>query len=181
MMIHEITEKVGRHKARKRVGRGRSSGMGKTSGRGHKGAGSRSGYTRRPYFEGGQMTFTRRIPKRGFTNADFRRLFHIVNLKTLETLFEAGSDVDAAALVERGVIRDTNLPLKVLGEGEITKKLNVTAAKFSGSARSKIEAAGGAVTEVASMKWTRKAAGPSKRSLLKANGPKQKKEKPAAT
>ena len=84
MMIHEITEKVGRHKARKRIGRGHGSGHGKTSGRGHKGAASRAGRSHRAGYEGGQMPRVRRMPKRGFSNAQFRRLFHVVNVKQLE-------------------------------------------------------------------------------------------------
>ncbi|MBT8486385.1 MAG: 50S ribosomal protein L15 [Phycisphaerales bacterium] len=158
MMIHEITEKVGRYKTRKRIGRGHGSGHGKTSGRGHKGAGSRSGYTRRAYFEGGQMSFARRIPKRGFTNAEFRKLYHVVNIKELESRFDDGAEITAEDLAAHGVIRDTDRPLKVLGEGELTKKFTVTAAKFSSGARSKIEAAGGVVTEVARPKWTRQTA-----------------------
>lgn len=157
MMIHEITEKIGRYKTRKRVGRGQGSGHGKTAGRGHKGAGSRAGYKRRPYFEGGQMPFVRRIPKRGFSNARFRRLFHIVNVKALEARFDDGAELDAAVLAEAGIIRDTKLPLKVLGEGELTKKFNVTAAKFSASAKAKIEAVGGTTREIARSKWERPA------------------------
>ena len=157
MMIHEITEKIGRYKTRKRVGRGQGSGHGKTAGRGHKGAGSRAGYKRRPYFEGGQMPFVRRIPKRGFSNARFRRLFHIVNVKALEARFDDGAELDAGVLAEAGIIRDTKLPLKVLGEGELTKKFNVTAEKFSASARAKIEAAGGTTREIARSKWERPA------------------------
>ena len=163
MMIHEITEKVGRHASRKRVGRGRSSGYGKTSGRGHKGARSRAGYSRRAYFEGGQMSWVRRIPKRGFTNARFRNHFAIVNIKTLEETFDDGAEITIEALVENGIARDTKLPLKVLGEGDLTKKFTVIAAKFSASARTKIEGAGGTATDVVKVKWTRQAAGPSKR------------------
>ena len=148
MMIHEITEKVGRYKARKRVGHGQGSGRGKTCGRGHKGAGSRAGFKRRAYFEGGQMPFVRRIPKRGFSNAPFTRPYHIVNVRMLEQRFEDGAELNAHVLVEAGLIRDAKLPLKVLGEGELTKKINVTAAKFSASARAKIEAAGGSVNEL---------------------------------
>jgi large subunit ribosomal protein L15 len=156
MMIHEITEKIGKYKARKRIGRGRGSGTGKTSGRGHKGAGSRSGYSRRPSFEGGQTPYFRRIPKRGFSNAAFRTEFHIVNVAALQDRFEAGANVDAAALVQAGLIRNTKLPLKVLAHGDITIKINVTADKFSGSATAKIEAAGGSVTIVdPKKKWTR--------------------------
>ena len=155
MMIHEITEKVGRHKARKRVGRGQGSGHGKTAGRGHKGAGSRAGFSRRPHFEGGQMPFVRRIPKRGFSNTRFKRLYHIVNVKALEARFEDGAELDARVLAEAGIIRDTELPLKVLGEGEVSKKFNVTAAKFSASAKTKIEAAGGTVNQIVATPWTR--------------------------
>ena len=158
MMIHEITEKAGRYKARKRIGRGTGSGRGRTSGRGHKGARSRAGYKRRAYFEGGQMSFIRRMPKRGFSNSRFRRLYHIVNLSTLESLVEDGADVNLQTLVAMGVVRDASLPLKVLGQGELTKKLNITAAKCSASAKAKIEAAGGTVTEIARRKWTREQA-----------------------
>ena len=136
MMIHDITEQVGKHKARKRVGRGHGSGMGKTSGRGHKGAGSRSGYKRRAYFEGGQMPFLRRIPKRGFSNENFRTLYHIVNVKQLEARFEAGDEVTAEALAKMGIIRDTKLPLKVLGEGDFAS------ASLAAQARKLIRAAG---------------------------------------
>ena len=93
------------------------------------------------------MPYVQRFPKRGFTNARFRKLFHVVNIKVIEERFENGAQVDAASLAEAGIIRDAKRPVKVLGEGELTKKLNVTAAKFSASARSKIESAGGTVTE----------------------------------
>ena len=156
MMIHEITDKVGKYRARKRIGRGQGSGTGKTSGRGHKGAGSRAGFSRRAYFEGGQMTWTRRIPKRGFTNSAFRKQYHVVNLKVLEERVEDGADVTIEVLAHLGIVRDDNLPLKILGDGDITKKFNVTAAKLSKSATAKIEAAGGTVTEIPLKKWTRK-------------------------
>ena len=146
MMIHEITEKVGKYKARKRIGRGHGSGSGKTSGRGHKGAKSRSGYSRRPAFEGGQMQYFRRIPKRGFSNADFKTVYHIVNLAILNTRFEAGATVDATTLVEAGLIRNFKNPVKILGQGEIEQAFSVTAHKFSNSAQTKIEAAGGSVS-----------------------------------
>ncbi len=107
------------------------------------------------------MPFARRIPKRGFTNAEFKRLFHVVNIKTLETLFDDGAAIDIQALISVGVVRDLKLPLKILGEGDLTKKFEVTAAKFSASAKAKIEAAGGKITEVPKVKWTR-AQGPRK-------------------
>ena len=148
MMIHEITEKTGKYKARKRIGRGHGSGSGKTSGRGHKGAKSRSGYSRRPAFEGGQMQYFRRIPKRGFSNADFRKVYHIVNLAALANHFEAGATVDVTSLVEAGLVRNFKNPVKVLGQGDLAVALNITADKFSESAVKKIEAAGGSVTRI---------------------------------
>ena len=154
-MIHEITEKVGKYKARKRIGRGHGSGTGKTSGRGHKGAKSRAGFSHRPGFEGGQMPYFRRIPKRGFSNADFRTVYHIVNVASLEERFKKGATVDAAALVESGLVSNFNNPIKVLGQGELTIKLDVTADKFSASAIEKIEAAGGSVTVIVKKKWVR--------------------------
>lgn len=158
MMIHEITEKVGKYKARRRVGRGEGSGAGKTSGRGHKGAASRSGWSLRPQYQGGQINFIQKMPKRGFSNAPFKKVFHIVNVKVLEAIANDGDEINAQTLAAAGVIRDTKLPLKVLGEGELTKKLTVTAEKFSASAKAKIEAAGGSVTELPMTKWTREAA-----------------------
>ena len=156
MMIHEITEKAGKYKSRKRIGRGHGSGSGKTSGRGHKGARSRAGFSRRPAFEGGQMPYFRRIPKRGFTNADFRTVYHIVNVASLEERFKKGATVDAATLVESGLVSNFNNPIKVLGQGELTIKLDVTADKFSASAATKIVAAGGSVTVIEKKKWVRK-------------------------
>jgi large subunit ribosomal protein L15 len=150
MMIHEITEKVGRYKKRKRIGRGPGSGTGKTSGRGHKGAGSRSGYSGsiRPSREGGQMPWFRRLPKRGFTNAMFRTDYAVVNLSAIDARFDDGAEVNPAMLVKAGLLRSTRDPVKVLGRGETTKKLKVTAAAFSASAKEKIEKAGGSVTVV---------------------------------
>ena len=153
MMIHEITKKVGRKKAPIRVGRGESSGLGKTSGRGHKGAASRSGWSLRPAYQGGQINFIQKLPKRGFSNAGFRKVFHVVNVKAIDAVVKNGDDVTVESLAAAGVIRDANLPLKVLGEGEITKKITITAAKFSASAKAKIEKAGGTVNEVAKKDW----------------------------
>ena len=165
MMIHDITSKAGRYRSRKRIGRGPGSGHGKTSGRGHKGAGSRSGHKYRAYFEGGQMTWARRMPKRGFTNAQFRTEYHVVNLKALADRFADGDTVDAAALVKAGLIRNDRQPLKILGEGEVSIKLNVSAHKVSKSADAKITAAGGTVTLIEQKKWTR--AGAPKKSAQK--------------
>ena len=166
MMIHEITKQVGRYKDRKRIGRGHGSGHGKTAGRGHKGARSRAGWTNRAYFEGGQMPITRRIPKRGFSNKMFRTDYNIVNLGALEANFESGAEVTADTLANAGLLRDLDRPVKILGNGELTKSLNVTADKFSGSAKSKIESAGGSITVVERKKWRRQP-GPGKKRRLR--------------
>ncbi|MHC4786355.1 MAG: 50S ribosomal protein L15 [Planctomycetota bacterium] len=155
MMIHEITKSVGKHRARKRVGRGEASGQGKTSGRRHKGAASRAGWKRRAGYEGGQMPLIRRMPKRGFSNVQFRTLYHVVNVRHLEAHCDDGAAVTPQMLAEAGVIRDAKLPLKILGHGDLSKKLDVTAARFSAAAKHKIEAAGGTVTVEAKKKWTR--------------------------
>ncbi|MEM8784006.1 MAG: 50S ribosomal protein L15 [Planctomycetota bacterium] len=144
MMIHEVTEKAGRHKRRKRIGRGPGSGTGKTAGRGHKGFGSRSGNSN-PH-EGGQIPFYKRFPKRGFTNAKFRVDYEVVNLRDLEQHFDAGTAVDADALAKLGLVRSAKANIKVLAYGELTKKLDVTAAAFSGTAKEKIESTGGTAT-----------------------------------
>ena len=148
MMIHEVTEKAGRHKKRKRVGRGMGSGRGRTCGRGHKGARSRAGAggSIRASREGGQLPLFRRFPKRGFTNAMFRKEFIVVNIKALDARFDDGAAVTPDSLVQVGLIPDTKTPVKVLGEGELAKKLTVTASAFSAGARQKIEAAGGTAT-----------------------------------
>ena len=148
MMIHEITAKVGSHRKRKRVGRGPGSGRGKTCGRGHKGAGSRSGHVRHTAGEGGQLPLFRRLPKVGFSNAAFRKHYAVVNLKAIDARFDDGAEVNAEMLMKVGLIRGTKLPVKILGEGDTKKKLTVTAAAFSASAKEKIEKAGGAVTVV---------------------------------
>lgn len=143
MMIHDITSKVGAHPRRIRVGRGEGSGKGGTSGRGHKGAKSRAGWSSRPGYQGGATPIMRRFPKRGFSNAGFRAEFHVINVRDLDKHFESGATVDLAVLVTKGLVPNAELPLKILGEGEITKKLSVTAARYSASARTKIEGAGG--------------------------------------
>ena len=144
-MIHEITQKAGRYKKRKRVGRGMGSGRGKTCGRGHNGARSRAGAggSIRASREGGQLPFFRRIPKRGFSNAQFRKEIAVVNIKAIDARFDDGAEVTPETLVRVGLIPDTKLPVKILGEGELAKKLAVTAAAFSAGARKKIEDAGG--------------------------------------
>ena len=144
MMIHEITEKVGRHKKRKRIGRGPGSGTGKTAGRGHKGYGSRSGNSN-PH-EGGGTPLWKALPKRGFSNHMFKKHYSVVNLSAIDARFDDGAEVNPEMLVKLGLIRDTKLPVKVLGNGETSKKLTVTAAKFSKSAEEKITKAGGSIT-----------------------------------
>ena len=141
MKLHELHPAIGSTTAPKRLGRGSGSGLGKTSGKGHKGAKARSGGGKRPGFEGGQMPLYRRVPKRGFTNV-FGTEYAEVNVERLE-VFENGATVDAAALLEKKIIRKELDGVKILGGGELTKKLTVKAAKFSGSAKEKIEAAGG--------------------------------------
>ncbi len=136
---------------KKRVGRGPGSGLGKTSGRGHKGQKSRSGYSRKRGFEGGQMPLHRRLPKRGFTNI-FKREWAEVNLADLEIQFEAGATITPEALVEKGLVRKSLLKsVVILGQGEIKKALTVNVHRFSATAKQKIEAAGGqaAVIETA--------------------------------
>jgi large subunit ribosomal protein L15 len=141
-MIHEITGAVGAHKRTQRKGRGESSGRGKTSGRGNKGSKARVGTYIKPGYEGGQTPIFRRVPKRGFSNDNFERRFHIVNLEELGR-FDEGSTVDAAALEQAGLIPDQRLPVKILGEGGLEKKLTVVAGWFSKSAHEKIAQAGG--------------------------------------
>lgn len=143
MKLHELSPRKGSKHARKRVGRGPGSGIGKTSGRGEKGQKSRTGYSRRPGFEGGQMPLIRRVPKRGFTNI-WKEEYAVVNLSQLA---ELEGEVTPQVLVERGLVR-RGRKVKVLGDGEVGKALTVTADKFSKSAREKIEAAGGRCQEL---------------------------------
>lgn len=141
MKLHELKSAEGTRKTRNRVGRGMSSGNGKTSGRGHKGQKARSGGGVRLGFEGGQMPLFQRLPKRGFTNIH-RTEYSIVNLETLNR-FEEGTEVTPELLLESGVVSKLRAGIKVLGNGNIEKKLTVKAHKFSASAKEAIEAAGG--------------------------------------
>ncbi|MCT1403413.1 50S ribosomal protein L15 [Paenibacillus sp. LC231] len=141
MKLHELSPAPGSRKERKRVGRGTSSGTGKTSGRGHKGQNSRSGGGVRPGFEGGQNPLYRRLPKRGFVNPT-RKEYAIVNIEELNS-FAAGTEVTPEVLVESGIVNNTKSGIKILGNGEVTVSLTVKATKFSQSAVEKIEAAGG--------------------------------------
>ncbi len=141
MKLHELHPAEGSTTAEKRLGRGVGSGLGKTSGKGHKGAKARSGGGKRPGFEGGQMPLYRRVPKRGFTNI-FGVDYATVNVERLE-VFEDGAVVDAQALKDAGIIKKELGGVKIMGNGDLTKKLTVKAAKFTASAKEKIEALGG--------------------------------------
>ena len=142
MKLHELQPAQGSVKDVKRIGRGHGSGNGKTAGKGHKGQKARSGGSIRPGFEGGQMPLQRRMPKRGFNNI-FANEYAEINVSVLEARFEDGAVVDAEALLASCAIKDAKDGIKVLGNGEITKKLTVKAAKFTAAAQEKIEKAGG--------------------------------------
>ena len=143
MKLHELQPAAGSVKDVKRIGRGHGSGQGKTAGKGHKGQKARSGGSIRPGFEGGQMPLQRRIPKRGFNNKVFAKEFATVNVSELEKRFENGAVVDADALIESGAIKKVMDGVKILGNGELSKKLTVKAVKFTEAAKEKIEKAGG--------------------------------------
>ena len=143
MKLHDLKPAVGATTAPKRLGRGTGSGLGKTSGKGHKGAKARSGGGKRPGFEGGQMPLTMRLPKRGFTNK-WRVEYATVNVERLN-IFEDGAIVTPVELVESGILKNVQDGVKILGNGEISKKLTVKATKFTQTAKEKIEAAGGKV------------------------------------
>ena len=142
MKLHDLHPTEGSRRPRKRVGRGDSSGLGRTCGRGEKGQMSRSGASHRPYFEGGQIPLFRRLPKRGFKSLNHKE-YNLVNTRTLEEFCDANAVVDIAFLREKGVVGKSDLPLKVLADGELSKALTIKASKFSKSAKAKIEAAGG--------------------------------------
>lgn len=141
MKLHELSPVEGSTKVSKRIGRGHGSGQGKTAGKGHKGQKARSGGSIRPGFEGGQMPLQRRIPKRGFNNI-FAKKIAVVNVSALE-IFDNGTEVTAQTLIDAGLVRKELDGIKILGNGELTKKLTVKVAAFSEAAKQKIEAAGG--------------------------------------
>jgi large subunit ribosomal protein L15 len=143
MKLHELKNTPGAVHRRKRVGCGEGGGHGKTSGKGGKGQTARSGGSIRPGFEGGQMPLYRKLPHRGFNNKNFKDVFAVVNVGDLARLDASVSEVNAEVLAQAGITRDASLPVKVLGEGELARAMKVTAAKFSGSAKEKIEKAGG--------------------------------------
>ena len=142
MKLHELSPVAGSKKEVKRIGRGAGTGQGKTAGKGHKGQKARAGRGMRPGFEGGQMPLQRRVPKRGFNNI-FRTEFATVNVSSLEMSFNDGDVVDAAALKNKGLIKKELDGIKVLGNGEISKKLTIQVNAYSASAKQKIEEAGG--------------------------------------
>lgn len=142
MKLNELSAAPGSVKERKRIGRGAGSGNGKTAGKGHKGQKARAGHGMRPGFEGGQMPLQRRIPKRGFNNI-FAQEIAAVNVGTLNARFEDGASIDAAALIEAGIINKSCDGVKILSNGKLEKKLTVKANAFSQAAKEKIEAAGG--------------------------------------
>ena len=143
MKLSSLSPIKGSTKSRKRVGRGHGSGLGKSAGRGDKGAGQRSGFKRRAWFEGGQMPLARRLPMRGFHNL-FKKDFQIVNINRIEAL--GLKEVNAKILKENGLIRSALKPVKILGNGDIKSKIDITATVFSQSAKEKIEKAGGTAT-----------------------------------
>ena len=142
MKLHELSPAAGSKKEVKRIGRGAGSGQGKTAGKGHKGQKARAGRGMRPGFEGGQMPLQRRVPKRGFVNI-FGKEFSIVNVSALDQSFEDGAVVDIDALIEKGLVKKVLDGVKILGNGEISKKLTVQVNANSEAAKQKIEAAGG--------------------------------------
>ena len=146
MELNNLKPKKGARHAKKRVGRGPGSGHGKTAGRGEKGQKSRSGFSRQAGFEGGQMPLHRRLPKRGFTNI-FKKEYAVVNVSDLER-FDNGATVDETALRSAGLVKGRNDGVKILGDGELSKKLTVSATKFSKSAKASIEKAGGSCQEI---------------------------------
>ena len=148
MILDDVHRGIQKRKSPKRIGRGVGSGHGKTAGRGHKGAGSRAGYSRRLGYEGGQMPMARRIAKRGFSNAYFAPQVAIINLAALEQAFDSGADVTLEALAEKGLLKGKYDEVKILGNGDLTKKLTVHAHRFSKSAEDKIAGAGGRAERV---------------------------------
>ncbi len=145
MRLDSLTPSKGSIKKRKRVGRGHGSGLGKSSGRGDKGAGQRSGFKRRAWFEGGQMSLARRLPMRGFTNI-FKKEFQIVNLSQIDSL--GLKTINAQILKDKGLIRSALKPVKILGDGKLKTKVDVTATEFSSQAEQKIEKSGGTITRL---------------------------------
>jgi large subunit ribosomal protein L15 len=154
MQLHDVNKGIQRRKLRKRVGRGTGSGHGKTSSKGHKGHSSRQGFKLSPIFEGGQMPLARRVPKRGFFNGAFKKSYAIVNLGDIEMTFDSGALVDEAALRAKGLVKGHDFDgIKILGDGNLTKVVEIRATKFSASATAKVTAAGGKTVAVPYERW----------------------------
>ena len=147
MRLHDLKPTPGSKHRRRRLGRGESSGLGKTSGKGHKGQKARSGASIRPGFEGGQMPLARRLPKKGFNNDQFKTQYAIVNLVDIEVKFADGDEVNEQTLRAVGLVKGTFDGIKVLANGEVTKKLTLSVDKISAAAKAKVEKAGGSVTD----------------------------------
>ncbi len=145
MKLHELKPTPGSKHRRRRVGRGESSGLGRTSGKGNKGQKARAGASIRPGFEGGQMPLARRLPKKGFNNAQFKTRYAVVNLSTLEAKFADGDEVNEASLREAGLVKGVWDGVKILAKGDLSRKLTVSVDKVSAAAKEKIEKAGGSV------------------------------------
>lgn len=180
MNITQITTRAGARPKRKRVGRGEGSGLGKTSGRGHKGEGSRSGGLKGKLYEGGVFPLFRRVPKVGFNNANFRTEYQVVNVCDLNDRFKDGDHVTAPMLCEMGLIRDEKAPVKILGDGELKKKLTIEAQRFSARALQTIEKAGGTVKKLGPQpkkKFIKRPAPPKPKAEADAAEPKSEKKK----
>ena len=145
MKLGSLKPASGSTHSKKRVGRGHGSGLGRSAGRGDKGAGQSSGFKRRSWFEGGQMPLSRRLPKRGFTNI-FRKEFQIVNISQIDGMQE--NEIDAKLLYEKGLVRSPYKPIKILGSGDLKQSVNIVATEFSKSAKEKIEKLGGTAQEL---------------------------------
>lgn len=179
MNLNDVIAKVKKRPTRKRCGRGPGSGLGKTSGRGHKGAASRAGWKRRYGYDGGQTSLIRRLPKRGFSNHPFRTRFDVVNLTDIETYFSVGETVNLEALVARGIVCATHGRLKVLGTGELKKKLSIVAYAASAAVLEKVAAAGGKVELLGPPKKKRKPVPPKPQASSSAEPAAKKSKKNA--
>jgi large subunit ribosomal protein L15 len=169
MKLHELSPATGSNRESKRIGRGHGSGWGKTAGKGHKGQWARAGGGVRPGFEGGQTSLARRMPKRGFNNKVFATEYAVINVRDLEKRFDNGAVIDEQAIIESGLVKKPLDGIKVLGMGQLSKKLTVKVTKFSGSAKEKIEAAGGKIEELpAKPKFVPNNEGARKRAAAKA-------------
>jgi len=183
MKLHDLKPNPGAKHRKKRLGKGESSGLGKTSGKGHKGQKSRSGASIRPGFEGGQMPMMRRLPKKGFNNTQFKTNYAIVNLVDLEAKFSDGDTVNEESLRACGLVKGVCDGVKVLANGDLTKKLTVSVDKISAAAQAKLEGAGGKVEEIPApeprVKKENKAAAPAKAKKEEAAPAAKKEEAPA--